>query len=83
MERTTTGFHLALAQDQLDTLFPDPPARFTSYEDAVRRLVPYHIWQTCDEELEGYLGQDEGKRKVKQARGTPSSLHQTTTSAGR
>lgn len=70
MERTTTGFHLALAQDQLETLFPAPPAAFTSTEDAIQRLLPYHIWQTCDEELEGFVGEDAGKRTVKRARGT-------------
>jgi hypothetical protein len=60
MERTTIGFHLALAQDQVSTLYPDPPTRFTSYEDVVERLLPYHVWQICDEELEG---QDVSPRK--------------------
>ena len=46
-------YQLALLQDQQSTLFPDPPTAFTSYEDVVQRLVPYHIWQTYDEELDG------------------------------
>lgn len=81
MERTTIGFHLALAQDQVSTLYPDPPTAFESYEDVVQRLVPYHIWQTCDEELEGQEGESEEKRKEKVDRGKsdfrlpfPSSL---------
>jgi hypothetical protein len=69
MERTTIGFHLALAQDQVSTLYPDPPTAFESYEDVVQRLVPYHIWQTCDEELEGQEGESEEKRKEKVDRG--------------
>jgi hypothetical protein len=32
-------------------------------------LVPYHIWQTCDEELEGQEGESEEKRKEKVDRG--------------
>lgn len=69
LERTTTAFHYALAQDQLATLFPEHPNEFTSYEDVVHRLVPYHIWQTCDEELEGYEGGDEKRRTAQKAKG--------------
>ena len=69
MERTTTAYHYALAQDQLSTLYPDPPTAFQSYDDMVGRLVPYHIWQTCDEELEGYVGEDENKRKAREEKG--------------
>lgn len=69
MERTTTAYHYALAQDQFSTLFPDPPTKFGSYDDMVGRLVPYHIWQTCDEELEGYVGEDESRRKAREEKG--------------
>lgn len=73
MERTTMGFHLALAQDQLSTLFPEQPSRFKSYEEVVEKLVPYHIWQVCDEELDGQEGGSEAKRKQKEVRGMFSS----------
>jgi len=42
---------MALALDQHDTQFPAPPTRFTSFEDAVDRLLPYHVWQIPDEDL--------------------------------
>lgn len=72
MERTTMGFHLALAQDQVSTLYPEPPTPFESYEDVVHKLVPYHIWQTCDEELEGQE-ESEKKRNQRVERGMSSS----------
>ena len=43
---------MALLLDQQSTLFPDPPIAFTSFSDVVERLLPYHIWQIHDEELE-------------------------------
>ncbi|TYJ52056.1 hypothetical protein B9479_007357 [Cryptococcus floricola] len=46
-----TSLHLAVELDQDATLNPPPPTRFTSVEDAVQRLLPYHIWQVHDEEL--------------------------------
>jgi hypothetical protein len=70
MERTAVGFRLALAQDQVSTLFPEQPSRFKSYEDVVEKLVPYHIWQVCDEELDGQEGGSEIKRKQIEVRGT-------------
>jgi hypothetical protein len=66
MERTTMGFHLALASDQVSTLYPEKPSAFKSYEDVVEKLVPYHIWQVCDEELDG---QDDDKNKQREERG--------------
>lgn len=80
---------LALALDQHATLFPDPPTRFTSYSDAVDRLLPWHVWQIHDEELEGYLPdgsgdtpeetariqqQNEAKEKTRVDKGRPPSL---------
>ncbi|CAD6590091.1 MAG: hypothetical protein TREMPRED_005618 [Tremellales sp. Tagirdzhanova-0007] len=53
IERTATSLHLALLQDQQITLFPPPPTAFSSIADVVDRLLPYHIWQIHDEELEG------------------------------
>jgi hypothetical protein len=69
MERTTMGFHLALASDQVSTLFPEKPSAFTSYEDVVGKLVPYHIWQICDEELDGQEGESQVKQKQREERG--------------
>ena len=42
-----------MLQDQQSTLFPDPPTAFASYEDVIQRLLPYHIWQMYDEEMDG------------------------------
>ncbi|WVR08934.1 hypothetical protein IAU60_005993 [Kwoniella sp. DSM 27419] len=54
LEQTYVGLNAALLMDQYSTLYPSPPSAFESYEDAVDRLLPYHIWQIHDEELEGY-----------------------------
>lgn len=48
---TRYSINLAIAFDQQDSLFPQPPTRFTSFEDAVDRLLPYHVWQIPDEIL--------------------------------
>lgn len=66
MERTTMGFHLALASDQVSTLFPEKPTAFKSYEDVVEKLVPYHIWQVCDEELDGQGNETEVERRQRE-----------------
>ena len=42
-----------MLQDQQSTLFPGPPTAFDSYDDVIQRLLPYHIWQMYDEELDG------------------------------
>ena len=73
MERTTMGYHLALASDQVSTLFPEKPSAFKSYEEVVEKLVPYHIWQVCDEELDGQESENETKRRQIAERGM--SLH--------
>ncbi|KAK4685240.1 hypothetical protein P7C73_g4920, partial [Tremellales sp. Uapishka_1] len=65
LERVGTGLHLSLLLDQDETLFPPPPTAFKSYEDAVDRLLPYHVWQIHDEELEG-CGPEE-KERAKEA----------------
>ena len=69
MERTTMGFHLALASDQVSTLFPEKPTAFKSFEDVVEKLVPYHIWQVCDEELDGQDDETEVERKEREEEG--------------
>jgi len=52
--------------DQQSTLFPPPPTAFESFPDVVDRLLPYHVWQIHDEDLEG---QDKGKGKKREAKG--------------
>lgn len=52
---------LALAMDQEATLYPPPPTAFSSYEDAVQRLLPYHVWQVYDEELDTWEKADVAK----------------------
>ena len=49
----TNRYQLALLQDHLSTLYPSPPTGFRSFKDVVDRLLPWHIWQIPDEELEG------------------------------
>lgn len=51
-------FHLALLQDQATTLYPPRPKAFTSFDDVMNNLVPYHIWQIHDEELAGGKNED-------------------------
>ncbi|WWC63873.1 uncharacterized protein I303_106478 [Kwoniella dejecticola CBS 10117] len=47
------NLNLALLMDQTSTLYPSPPTKFTSYGDVVDRLLPYHVWQVHDEDLDG------------------------------
>ncbi|WWD06900.1 hypothetical protein V865_004997 [Kwoniella europaea PYCC6329] len=55
LEEEHLNLNLALQLDQTSTLYPSPPTRFDSYEDMVDRLMPYHVWQIYDEELNGQL----------------------------
>ncbi|KAL7421008.1 hypothetical protein Q5752_003892 [Cryptotrichosporon argae] len=57
-------YALALSLDQATTLYPPVPAAFASLDDAVDSLVPYHIWQIADEELDGSERKDEQERKA-------------------
>lgn len=51
MHLLTHSIALALGIDQQITL--DPPLdAFSSHLDAVHRLLPWHIWQTHDSELD-------------------------------
>jgi hypothetical protein len=56
--------------DQEATLYPAPPKRFSSHEDVVDRLLPYHIWQIHDQELESGSEKDSAREK----KGVLSSL---------
>jgi hypothetical protein len=51
-----------MLQDQADVLYPPPPKAFTSHTNAVERLLPYHIYQIHESELEG---QEQGAARVK------------------
>ncbi|WWC91050.1 uncharacterized protein L201_005991 [Kwoniella dendrophila CBS 6074] len=54
LEEECTNLHLALLLDQTSTLYPEPiPKKFNTYEDVVDNLLPWHVWQIHDEELEG------------------------------
>jgi hypothetical protein len=49
--------------DQQSTLYPSAPTPFTSYSDVVDRLLPYHVWQIHDEELDLDRGDEKAKHK--------------------
>ena len=69
---TDDRYHMAMAQDQLEVLYPPPPSTFTSHQNAVERLLPYHIYQIHESELEGQEGSaSEAKRE---RRGEPFAL---------
>lgn len=66
MGRADKRHHMAMLQDQVDVLYPAPPTAFTSYTDAVERLLPYHIYQIHESELEGQEGNSGAEAKRKQ-----------------
>ncbi|WVO15335.1 hypothetical protein L204_102991 [Cryptococcus depauperatus] len=61
LQKEDALLHKALLLDQEATLYPPPPTRFQSFEDAVQRLLPYHIWQTYDDELDSWDKADVAK----------------------
>ncbi|OCF79069.1 hypothetical protein I204_01013 [Kwoniella mangroviensis CBS 8886] len=71
LEEEYLNLNLALQLDQTSTLYPSPPTRFESYEDMVDRLMPYHVWQIYDEELNGQLPKSKEKelKEVQDASG--------------
>ncbi|WVW79517.1 hypothetical protein I302_101486 [Kwoniella bestiolae CBS 10118] len=70
LEEDCTSLHLALLLDQTSTLYPLSPTRFRSYEEVVDRLLPYHVWQIHDEELNGRIppSKEREMREVEEAR---------------
>lgn len=58
---------MALLQDQIDVLYPAAPTAFTSAEDAIQRLLPYHIYQLWDAELDK-TGHDEPPESIAERR---------------
>ncbi|WWC98120.1 hypothetical protein V866_005011 [Kwoniella sp. B9012] len=61
LEEEYLNLNLALQLDQTSTLYPSPPTRFDSYGDMVDRLMPYHVWQIHNEELNGQLPKSKEK----------------------
>ncbi|KAL1748807.1 hypothetical protein HDZ31DRAFT_29018 [Schizophyllum fasciatum] len=61
--QTAARFAARLAADQQATLKPDVDSPFVDAEDAVRRLLPYHIYQQPREDLEKLIS-PKGKGKA-------------------
>lgn len=56
-------FSARLAQDHIAVLQPDVDTPFIDHTDAVRRLLPFHIYQQPHEDLE-LLKRHKGKQKI-------------------
>lgn len=50
------SFLNALLSDQLHALHPDYRSSFFNSEDAIRRLLPYHVWHIRDDDLLHIMG---------------------------
>ncbi|EIW65824.1 hypothetical protein TREMEDRAFT_66193 [Tremella mesenterica DSM 1558] len=68
LEARSTSLNLALLLDQQSTLFPEPPTKFISGEDVVQRLLPWHVWQIVDEELD--IPENEAKDNIRRLKDT-------------
>jgi len=55
-----------LAVDHSAVLYPDTETPFSDIADAVNRLLPYHVFQQPQEDLE-YTGKGKGKASELQA----------------
>ena len=58
-----TSLKANLASDQLSTTEFADTAAFAGYDDAVERLLPYHVWQIHDEDQDC---RPKGKRRREQ-----------------
>lgn len=63
--QTATRFAARLAADQQATLKPEVDTPFADVEDAVRRLLPYHIYQQPKGDLEKLISR-KGKGKAEE-----------------
>lgn len=54
-----------LAADHLSVLFPDVETPFTDSEDAIRRLLPYHVLQQPAKDLQEVILDPSGKGKAR------------------
>jgi len=53
-----------LAADRAAVLKPDVDTPFENMEDVISRLLPYHILQQPQEDLDQMIGKWKGKRKA-------------------
>src|ERR1700730_10078981 len=58
-------FATSLALDQLSALYPNTDAPFEDDMDVVNRLLPYHIYQQPQEDLQAVVGENSQKGKGK------------------
>ncbi|KAH7909321.1 hypothetical protein BJ138DRAFT_1089668 [Hygrophoropsis aurantiaca] len=65
MKETAAGFTTCLTADQVAVLYPDVDTPFTDIFDAVNRLLPYHILQQPEEDLDNITRSKSPKGKEK------------------
>ena len=61
-------FAACLAADHAAVLQPDVDAPFTDVADVVNRLLPYHVFQQPDEDLNSLLNRKRSKGKERARR---------------
>lgn len=66
MAQTAARIAQRIAADQTAALQPDTESPFVDAADAVRRLLPYHVFQHPAEDLHAPAGR-KGKRKATEA----------------
>jgi len=54
-----------LAADHLSVMFPDVDTPFSDTEDAIRRLLPYHVLQQPAKDLQEVIFDPSGKGKAR------------------
>ncbi|KAL0956552.1 hypothetical protein HGRIS_002689 [Hohenbuehelia grisea] len=59
-----TSFKARIAADHAAVLQPDVDTPFTDAADVVKRLLPYHVYQQPQDDLEWLLNGGKGKRKA-------------------
>ncbi|KAI9569621.1 hypothetical protein HD554DRAFT_2204384 [Boletus coccyginus] len=65
IQQTAAGFAACLAADHAAVLQPDVDTPFTDVADVVNRLLPYHVFQQPDEDLNPSLNRKRSKGKEK------------------
>lgn len=60
-----SSFAACLAADHAAVLQPDVDTPFTDVADVVNRLLPYHVFQQPDEDLNSLLNRKRSKGKEK------------------
>lgn len=64
-QSTRLAFSKALANDQMAASEPKYRTAFTSANDVVKRLLPYHVWHVRDEDIMHILNDRQPKKRVK------------------